>query len=74
MIDPRLQALSDYMIRTDKSTSLADFWAGWDAIAGELATHAWADGGSPELCEAYTELLAEADDRGWVVPIEKCQP
>jgi len=74
MIDPRLQALSDYMARTEVSTSHVDFWTGWDAVAGDLASHAWADGALPDLREAYTELLAEADDRGWAVPLEQCQP
>ncbi len=73
MNDLRLQALSDYMRRTNKSTSLADFWAGWDEVAGDLASHAWAEGVAPELREAYAELLAEADDRGWAVPLEQCQ-
>lgn len=73
MIDPRLKALSDYMARTEASTSHIDFWTGWDEVAGDLASHAWADGASPDLREAYTELLAEADDRGWAVPLEQCQ-
>jgi len=74
MIDPRLKALSDYMAHTEASTSHIDFWTGWDEVAGDLASHAWADGASPDLREAYTELLAEADDRGWAVPLEQCQP
>jgi hypothetical protein len=73
MIDLCLRALSDYMARTNKSTSYADFWTGWDEVAGDLASHAWAEGVTPELREAYAKLLAEADDRGWVVPLEQCQ-
>ena len=41
MIDLRLQAMSDYMERTNKSTSHADFWTGLDDVAGDLASHAW---------------------------------
>lgn len=37
MNDLRLQALSYYMARTNKSTSHADFWTGWDEVAVDLA-------------------------------------
>lgn len=74
MPDPRLSQLADYLRDTDQATSHADFWAGWDRLAGDLAQKVWSDDASPELREAYTGLLASADDGGWVVPMEQCQP
>ena len=73
MSDPRLIALSQYLARTNHSISHADFWAGWDAIAGDLADQVWSDDVDPELREAYTDLLSMADDAGWAVPQEQIQ-
>lgn len=73
MSDPRLTALSHYLARTSHSISHADFWAGWDAIAGDLAEQVWSDDVDPELREAYTDLLSMADDAGWAVPQEQIQ-
>ena len=41
MPDPRLAELVAYLAKADHTTSHADFWAGWDAIAGDLADRAW---------------------------------
>lgn len=73
MSDPRLDTLSHYLARTDHSTSHADFWAGWDAIAGELTDQVWAYDADPELRETFTDLLAMADDAGWAVPQDQTQ-
>ena len=74
MPDPRLAALADYLARTDHSTTHADFWAEWDKIAGNLVDEVWSDNADPELREAFTDLLASADDAGWAVPDAQCQP
>lgn len=74
MPDPRLDALADYLARADHSTSHAEFWAGWDRLAGDMAAEVWSDDASPEMREGYTDLLANADDAGWVVPDEHFQP
>lgn len=73
MSDPRLIALSQYLARTNHSISHADFWAGWDAIAGNLVDQVWAEDADPELREAFTGLLAIADDAGWAVPQDQIQ-
>jgi len=73
MTDPRLTQLAAYLTRVDHSTTRADFWAEWDALAGNLAEQVWSDDADPELREAYTDLLASADDGGWGVPGEQCQ-
>lgn len=74
MTDRRLTQLAKYLRSVDHSTSHADFWAGWDRVAGSLAAEVWSDDATPELREAYTDLLATADDAGWAVPDEQCQP
>ena len=74
MIDPRFAQLARYLHDTDHTTSHADFWAGWDAIAGDLADRAWDDNADPELREAFTDLLSAADDAGWAVPDQQVQP
>ena len=74
MPDPRLTALADYLARTDHSTTHDDFWAEWDNIAGNLVDEVWSSNADPELREAFTDLLASADDAGWAVPDEQCQP
>ena len=48
MIDPRFAQLARYLRDTDHTTSHADFWAGWDAIAGDLADRAWDD--NADIC------------------------
>lgn len=73
MSDPRLTALSHYLARINHSISHADFWAGWDAISGDLADQVWSDDVDPGLREAYTDLLSMADDAGWAVPQEQIQ-
>lgn len=73
MRDRRLSQLSKYLSEVDPDTSQSDFWAGWDAISGDLCKRVWADDADPELREAYTDLLACADDAGWAVPMDHCQ-
>lgn len=73
MSDPRLAALTQYIAGADHSTSHADFWVGWDAIAGDLTDQVWAENADPELREAFTDLLAMADDAGWAVPQDHIQ-
>lgn len=74
MPDPRFAQLARYLRDADHTTTHADFWAGWDAIAGDLADRAWDDNADPELREAFTDLLSAADDAGWAVPDEQTQP
>lgn len=73
MSNPRLTALSQYLARANHSITHADFWAGWDAVAGDLIKQIWSDDVDPELREAYTDLLSMADDAGWPVPQEHIQ-
>lgn len=74
MPDPRLAELVAYLTQVTHDTSHANFWAGWDALAGDLADQAWAEDVDPWLREAFTDLLAAADDAGWAVPEEQIQP
>jgi hypothetical protein len=74
MTDQRLAKLAKYLAEVDSNTAQADFWAGWDRIAGDLCQQVWADDADPDVREAYTDLLADADDAGWAVPLEHCQP
>ena len=74
MPDPRLAELVAYLAKVDHATTHADFWAGWDALAGDLADQAWAEDADPSLREAFTDLLSMADDAGWAVPNEQVQP
>lgn len=74
MPDPRLSQLATYLAESNHSTALTDFWAGWDAIAGNLSDEVWSDDADPDLREAFTDLLASADDAGWVVPDGQTQP
>jgi hypothetical protein len=74
MPDPRLAELVAYLAKVDHATTHADFWAGWDALAGDLADQAWAEDADPWLREAFTDLLSMADDAGWAVPTEQIQP
>lgn len=73
MSDPRIEQLSHYLAQAERSTP-ATFWAGWYAIAGDLPDLVWSDAATPELREAFTELLEAADDAGWAVPCEQMQP
>lgn len=73
MTDPRLEALGRYLASTDPTQSHAEFWAGWNAIAGDLAQHVWADDADADLREAFTALLSAADSAGWDVPAEQMQ-
>lgn len=67
MTDPRLLKLAQYLAKTDHTMSPEDFWTGWDAIAGDLAERAWSQDANPALREAYMDLLASADDGGWML-------
>ena len=44
------------------------FWAEFDAIAGDLGALAFSDDASAELREQYCEVLANADDAGFAAP------
>jgi len=52
------------------SKSPADFWRGFEEISGDLDRDAFADDADDELLERYTSLLANADEAGFVVPLE----
>lgn len=73
MPDLRLSQLTDYLACVDAETTPAEFWEGWDRIAGTLAQEVWSDDVQAELREAFTELLSAADDAGWVVPDHQMQ-
>lgn len=68
----RLDALDAYVTRFERSGKTArDFWAGFDAIEGDLGKLAFADDAEPELRERFTAILANADDAGYAVPPEQ---
>lgn len=73
MPDPRLAQLSEYLTTIDHSMTHAEFWAGWDRIAGDLVDQVWAIDADLELREHFTDLLASADNAGWAVPDEQMQ-
>jgi len=73
MNDPRIDDLGSYLVNADPDLTHEQFWTGWDAIAGNLAEEAWSEEASPELREAFTELLGAADDAGWKVPDSQMQ-
>lgn len=73
MPDPRLAQLSEYLATTDYSINHAEFSAGWNRIAGDLVEQVWSDYADPELREAFTDLLASANDAGWAVPDAQMQ-
>lgn len=50
--------------------SATDFWDGFWALAGDLDARAFSDEVEPELRERYSEILAMADDAGFMVPSE----
>lgn len=74
MTDPRLDALARYLASSGSETPPEAFWKGWDAIAGDLAQQVWSDDADPDLREAFTDLLASADDAGWGVPNSQVEP
>jgi len=74
MPDPRHSELADYLAKTDHATNHADFWTGWDAIACDLVDEVWSDNADPDMREAFTDLLASADDASWAVPDRQTQP
>ena len=73
MTDPRIEQLRRYLAQVGRSAP-ATFWAEWDAIAGDLPVLVWSEAATPELREAFTELLEAAADVGWNVPTEQMQP
>lgn len=70
-LQDRLDALDAYVIQFDcTEKSARDFWAGFDAICGDLGERAFSEDVAPELRERFTAILANADDAGFVVPLE----
>ena len=67
----RLDALDAYVIQFNRAEGSArDFWAGFEAIEGDLGERAFAEDAEPELRERFTEILANADDAGFAAPLE----
>lgn len=65
----RLAELDDFVTRYARAgKTRRQFWAEFDALAGDLGTLAFADAASPELREHYCEVLANADDAGFAGP------
>lgn len=64
----RLETLSEYVDRFPRSGTPAEFWAGFEALEGDLGSQAFADDVEPEVRERFCEILANADDAGWAVP------
>ena len=52
------------------SKSPADFWRGFEELSGDLDSDAFADDADDELLERCTSLLANADETGFVVPLQ----
>ena len=73
MTDPRMLSLARYLATVDHTLTPTVFWADWDAIAGDLATLVWSEEAEPEAREAFTDLLARADDAGWAVPTDQVE-
>lgn len=73
MPDPRLAQLSEYLTTTDHSITHAEFWVGWDRIAGDLVDQVLSDDADPELRENFTDMPASADGAEWAVPDEQMQ-
>lgn len=64
----RLVKLETYVVAADKSP--AEFWRGFDELAGDLGREAYAGDADGELIERYTSVLANADEGGLAVPPE----
>lgn len=73
MTDPRLDALARYLA-ADHTKTHDEFWAGWNANAGDLAQRVWAHAADAELREGFTDLLSAADGAGCDVPTNLMQP
>lgn len=67
--EERLVKLEAYVVEaTGKSP--AQFWQGFDEVSDNLDGEAFAKDADDELLERYTSLLANADEAGFVVPLE----
>lgn len=67
--EDRLVRLKAYVVEAS-GKSPAEFWRGFHELAGDLGREAYADDADGELLERYTCLLANADEGGFVVPLE----
>ena len=67
--EARLQQLEIYVVEATGKTARL-FWEGFHAIADDLDKQVFTDDADAELVERYTNLLANADDAGFVVPDE----
>lgn len=67
--EDRLVKLEAYVVEAT-SKSPADFWRGFEEISGDLDRDVFADDADDELLERYTSLLANADEAGFVVPLD----
>lgn len=66
-----IQHLHTYVVEgTAAGKSLAEFWQGFDSLAGDLNARAFADDAPDDLREAYCEVLGNADDAGYAAPDE----
>lgn len=52
---------------SSENLSATDFWDGFWAVAHTLDERAFADDAEPELRERYTNILAVADERGFMM-------
>lgn len=67
----RLDELKGFVSRYRREDlSATDFWDGFWALVGDLDARAFSENVEPELRERYTEILAMADDAGFMVPNE----
>lgn len=67
--EERLVKLEAYVVEA-AGKSPAEFWRGFEEISSELERDVFADNADGELLERYTCLLANADEGGFVVPLE----
>ena len=69
-LQDRLNALGAYIGQFDRTKTAREFWAGFEAIEGDLGEQAFASDSDPELLEQFTAILANADEAGFAVPLE----
>jgi hypothetical protein len=69
-LQDRLNALDAYIGQFDRTKTARDFWAGFEAIEGDLGEQAFAEDADPELLEQLTAILANADEAGFAAPLE----
>lgn len=69
-----IEALHAYVVEASRAGASYDaFWDGFCEIEGDdFSKRALADDAEPELTEQYCEVMASADDAGYMVPPEHC--